>query len=213
MNFKTYPMPLDDRIKLYGDLYQSLIPYTIGCVVAFIILFICIGICVYKNIKSQLLILLASIAFFVSIFLIGLTFYQKLLLVNNINNTHYATLNGKGTVTYVHDSSYDTNHNESDDNHQFNKDLKYKDIKTVYIKSNDSKFVMKINKDINIKQEDRIKIKTNRKIPINNSFDKHKLNFISNDITCYVQHNGKWSKIDIPYLNPELYTNKYKMKD
>ena len=72
---------------------------------------------------------------------------------------------------------------------------------------------MKINKDINIKQEDRIKIKTNRKIPINNSFDEHKLNFISNDITCYVQHNGKWSKIDVPYLNPDLTANKYKMKD
>lgn len=211
MSITKHPMPLQDRMERYGDLYHALIPYTITCVIIFFILFGLIGIAIYKNKKHGLLVFLTAISFAVSMFLIALMFYQKLIIVNNIKDMHYITFKAEGVVTNVSDESlYAKKETKNDD---FTKDLKNKDVRTVLIKSDDKNFIMKVDKSYHIDHGDKVKLASTKKIPADNEFDINKLNFISNRTSCYIQHDGSWKKVNIPYLDPDKLKNRYKIKE
>lgn len=181
MNWKTYPMPLNERQEYY-DISNNIhkVEIIVFIIIAIVLLALYI---IFKNEKNfpgyvfLMLLVLSLVIIFVGIRNIN---YDKKFVENNTLGMHYVTINGTGTV------------NNIDTNDEFGEEKQ--DIR---FDADGKNYYMTIDENIAIASGDTVKVETKKKAPTQKNINKRDLGYYAPYIDVSVQHNGKWKKVNI----------------
>lgn len=187
MDFKTYPMPFDERIQhiymlQHWKLFLTIIALLIITSIIFLIITYKVNGYIIEWFSVSIIIsAFALVAALIITAMMGLYYYDA---SSNNQNMRYISYEGNGEIV----ENCDTNSN---------------DYRTISFNSGIEQYKLTINKKYNISKGDLIKISSNGKIPTIDYSENIKRNLTYNTITSEhnldvkIKHDGKWYKIDV----------------
>lgn len=187
MDFKTYPMPFDERVQHTEALqhWKMLLALGILSIIACIVFFIITYKLSYYMTGWYFITMIIGCVAFISAIIIPIILVPYYYSVqSNNHNMHYISYEGRGEVV----KSSDTDSKEH---------------RVITFNSGIEQYQLAIDKKYNVSKGDLIKISSNGKIPTIDYSENTKRNLTYNAITndhkldIKIKHDDKWYKIDV----------------